>query len=263
MEKRFSVNQYISTPEKKILARELNLDPERIKVWFQNRRMKYKKWKTSMSTSTSPDKSEAGPSSSSCFLVPVSNSTASPVDSVATMGPSCNFFENIQVATSSEISWVRGYTWAYQNQAPPYQSFTQLRPLNHQTIVYNNNCGGNNTPIYTNAPVTRPSCCYSNQTAAPIFDYRQINGQLQNLNSQLPIYTSQSLQVQQQQQQQQLFQENYIINDENRSPHLNDLSFNQQHFQENLTNDEMNASFDWLVSTGYYRNNPPPPLRHI
>ena len=43
LQKRFGTNWYISSHERDALARHLNMDPDQVKIWFQNHRYKVKK----------------------------------------------------------------------------------------------------------------------------------------------------------------------------------------------------------------------------
>ncbi|XP_029036203.1 H2.0-like homeobox protein [Osmia bicornis bicornis] len=62
LERRFSLQKYITKPDRRQLAATLGLTDAQVKVWFQNRRMKWRHTKESESSSlTNPDSQKESP----------------------------------------------------------------------------------------------------------------------------------------------------------------------------------------------------------
>ena len=51
LESAFMQNQYVIGGERILLAKRLNLEPKNVKIWFQNRRIRYRKQQSSSSDS--------------------------------------------------------------------------------------------------------------------------------------------------------------------------------------------------------------------
>ncbi|ODN06655.1 Homeobox protein H2.0 [Orchesella cincta] len=75
LEKRFQLQKYITKPDRRQLAGSLGLTDAQVKVWFQNRRMKWRHSKEGKVSSGTGENGTLTPSSS-----PVTSTTSSKVD---------------------------------------------------------------------------------------------------------------------------------------------------------------------------------------